>query len=68
MRAKMLDAVPDVGIYVCQNCQTKCRFFTGELICFCCGVKDRENFITIYVEDDHEQEQFYSDIDWLGGD
>jgi hypothetical protein len=68
MRAKMLDAIPDVGVYVCQNCQSKFKFFAGEMVCFRCDAKGRENFDTIYVEDDYDQEQFYNSIDWLAGD
>ncbi len=68
MKAKMTDTVPESGVYMCQRCQIKFKFAGGQLACPKCHTQDRENLIMIYVENDPEQEQFYSDIDWHGGD
>lgn len=68
MKAKMTESVPEAGVYLCQICQIKFKFKKGQLICPKCKTEDRINLLMIYVENDPEQDQLYSDIDWHGGD
>ena len=70
MKAKMTgeETVPESGVYLCQNCQIKFKFSAGKLACPKCGSTDSESLVMIYVENDPEQEQMYSEIDWHAGD
>ena len=68
MKAKMVESIPETGVYLCQICQIKFNFTDGQLVCPKCHTQDRENLIMIYVENDPEQDQLYSNIDWHAGD
>ncbi len=60
--------LPEPSIYLCQACDF--RFASGgdSLSCPKCGTSEAEHLVAIYVEDDVERYELYSNIDWLPGD
>jgi transcription initiation factor IIE alpha subunit len=73
MKAKMKKGLkpPESGEYQCQKCNQRFNF-TGtnadDLVCPKCGESSLENLIPIYMENNPEEEQLYSEDDWHGGD
>lgn len=55
-------------IYFCELCTAKIPTDIIPKICPKCGANRPDNFTPIYVEDDPEEEQMRSKIDWQAGD
>jgi len=70
MRAKMPQGqkVAEAGEYLCIWCETRFTFQTGELACPECGNTDRNDLVTVYMEDDTQEEEMMSAADWGQGD
>jgi tRNA(Ile2) C34 agmatinyltransferase TiaS len=70
MKAKMKPGQkpPEPGNYQCQKCN--CRFTAkgDTLVCPKCENTNRDELIPIYMENDPEEEEMYSEADWHGGD
>jgi len=70
MKAKMRPGqkTPEPGEYQCQRCNGRFRIDGGKLICPHCSNTKVDELVPIYMENDPEEEQMYSDADWQGGD
>lgn len=69
MRAKLpAGEVREAGQYLCQCCQTVFMYETGILSCPNCHKLDPQELIPVYMEDDEEENEMYSDDDWGSGD
>ncbi len=70
MKAKMPrgSKMAEAADYLCQRCETRFTFGSGELFCPTCGNRDRNDLVPVYMEDAAEEEQFYSRDDFGQGD
>ena len=70
MKAKMRkgEKPPEPGEYQCQRCNCRFKPNGNKLICPQCGSSKQDELVPIYMENDPEEEQMYSEADWHGGD
>ena len=69
MKAKMPQeqAPVSAGEYLCVWCDATFHLSRGLLKCPSCGNANRDDLVTIYVEDNPREEALYCPIDWHGG-
>lgn len=70
MKAKMKkgEKPPEPGEYICQKCQNRFKVNLDNLICSNCGNSQQDELVPVYMENDAEEEQMYSEQDFHGGD
>lgn len=71
MKAKMKPGQkpPEPGNYQCQKCNCRFKVIEGvSLSCPNCGNVKMDELVPIYMENDPEEEEMYSEVDWQGGD
>lgn len=72
MKAKMPpgEKIPEAAEYLCKKCETRFYFseLNDELVCPSCGTADQTELVPVYMENDPQEEEMYSEDDWGQGD
>ena len=69
MKAKVRQPeLAQYGEYLCLKCDNRFRFDGGKLFCPRCKNQKRLDMLPVYVENDKEEEQLYTDGDFGEGD
>ncbi len=70
MRYKMPqeEQVRDAGEYLCLRCEARILHTAGAMCCVGCGNSKAEDLVPLYIEDDADEEEMYSQADWGQGD
>lgn len=67
MKAKMLDKQPEAAKYLCTRCEKQFVYRKGSLACPRCSNSKRDELVPIYLKNDPEEENMYTNDDWHGG-
>jgi hypothetical protein len=70
MRYKMpqQEQTRGAGEYLCLTCESRIMHTAGPICCVTCGNSAQEDLVPLYIEDDADEQDMYSDADWSGGD
>ncbi len=67
MKAKMPNKPSEAATYLCNKCDKQFKFEQGNLVCPRCKNGDKTELVVISIKDNLEENQLYTEDDFLGG-
>lgn len=67
MKAKMPNKPSEAATYLCNKCSMQFAFEQGNLLCPRCQNSDKTELVVISIKDNLDENQLYTEDDFLGG-